>query len=270
MKATESIRTSAGEGYLNSLLRRIASYRRLTCSRGIFCRMSTLAPSTGTLHIVATPIGNLGDMTSRAIEVLRSVDCIFAEDTRTFRKLAQHFGIETRCQSYHDHNERVRAQSIVEDLKAGRSFALVSDAGTPTISDPGYHLVRACRESSIPVRAVPGACSLIAALSTTGFEIHAFTFLGFLPIKQGKKRSALEVALAEERTAVFLESPHRIEKLLLLLAELAPEREIAVCRELTKLHEETVVGTATQVRNTLAAKQAFRGEIVVVIRGSQE
>jgi len=225
--------------------------------------------NTGTLYVVATPIGNLGDMTFRAIETLRQVDCVLAEDTRTFRKLAQHFSIETDCLSYHDHNERSRATQLLKDLRLGKSFALVSDAGTPTISDPGYQLVKTCRENGIKVVSVPGACSAIAALSTTGFEIHAFLFLGFLPIKPGKRRQTLTEALTEGRTFVLLESPHRLEKTLELLEELAPERELAVCRELTKLHEESVVGTPADLRADLKKRNAFRGEIVLVIRGER-
>ena len=229
--------------------------------------MVETAINSGTLYVVATPIGNLGDMSFRAVDTLRQVDCVLAEDTRSFRKLAQHFSIETECQSYHDHNERSRASQVLSELRLGKSFALVSEAGTPTISDPGYHLVKTCRENQIPVVAIPGACSAIAALSTTGFEIHAFLFLGFLPLKPGKRRQTLTEALSEGRTFVLLESPHRLERTLELLNELAPEREIAVCRELTKIHEESVIGTAAAVLADLSKRNALRGEIVLVIRG---
>ena len=220
----------------------------------------------GVLYLVATPIGNLSDMTFRAVDTLRAVDFVLAEDTRSFRRLAQHYGIETPAESYHDHNERSKAANVIERLQDGASAALVSDAGTPLISDPGYLVVNAAHDAGVQVISIPGACSAVTALALTGFDPHRFAFEGFLPPKSGRRRSMLTAALDSNVTTIFFESPHRLLKSLAELEDLAPEREVAVCRELTKIHEECVRGTAREVHADFASRNAVLGEIVLVIR----
>jgi len=217
------------------------------------------------LYVVATPIGNLRDITFRAVETLKQVDLILCEDTRVFSKLADHYGISTRRQSFHDQNEDGLAKIFVEKLQAGASIALVSDAGTPLISDPGYPLVRLAKDNSIPVHVIPGPCAAIAALSISGFEPNSFYFAGFLPLKPGKKRKELERLLALEETVILYESPHKILNTLTLLNEIAPDREIAIARELTKIYEEVLKGTAKELLEGFNSK-APRGEMVVMLR----
>lgn len=222
---------------------------------------------SGTLTIVATPIGNLGDMSPRAVDTLRAVDHIYAEDTRTFRKLANHFEIETPCSSFHDHNESAATPTVLKRLEAGENIALLSDAGTPTISDPGYRLVKACKESGIKVTTTPGPCAAIAALSISGFEAHRFTFEGFLSPKPGKRARSLQGMLESEGATILYESPHRVLKTLQAIADLAPTRDLFIARELTKLHEECVRGSATELLHHFQKAPAIRGEFVIVIRG---
>jgi 16S rRNA (cytidine1402-2'-O)-methyltransferase len=219
----------------------------------------------GTLYLVATPIGNLGDMTPRGVETLKNVGNVFAEDTRTFAALARHFGIKTRYRSLHDHNERAMADVVVEMLQNGESAALVSEAGTPGISDPGYRVVSACRENGIRVESIPGACAAITALAISGFETDRFLFAGFLPLKPGKRKRELEELLKTTCAVILYESPHRVVKTLHTIAELAPDRQVFIGRELTKLHEEHIRGFATEVHAEAAAKPP-RGEYVIVIR----
>lgn len=220
----------------------------------------------GTLSVVATPIGNLGDMTARAADTLRNADLVLAEDTRSFRVLADRFGITVPVQSYHEHNEQRRTREIVPRIESGERIALVSEAGTPTISDPGYRLVRACREAGIEVSAVPGPCAAIAALSVSGFETDRFAFLGFLPLKHSRRVSALRYALDCGLTTIFYESPFRIVKTLEALAALEPRREIFLARELTKIYEETLRGEAQQVLQDLSSRPKIKGEFVLIIR----
>lgn len=221
----------------------------------------------GKLYLVPTPIGNLGDMTIRAIEVLNGVDLILAEDTRTTGKLLKHFEIATPQKSYHIHNEHKVVDAVTADLSLGKSIALVSDAGTPGISDPGFLLVRKVLEEGLPVEALPGATAFVPALLKSGFPTDRFCFEGFLPHKKGRKTRIEEIAL-EKRTIVLYESPHRIIKLLAQLQDqLDAERKVSVSRELTKLHEETVTGTLNEVYETLNARDVIKGEIVVVIEG---
>ncbi|CCN70707.1 16S rRNA (cytidine(1402)-2'-O)-methyltransferase [Vibrio nigripulchritudo] len=191
-----------------------------------------------TLYIVPTPIGNLGDITQRAIEVLSSVDLIAAEDTRHTGKLLSHFNISTKTYALHDHNEQQKAQVLVDKLQQGLSIALVSDAGTPLISDPGYHLVNQCRQAGVKVVPLPGACAVVTALSAAGLPSDRFSFEGFLPPKsKGRKDKFLEIAKAE-RTCIFYESPHRImDSLQDMLDILGPDREVVLARELTKTYE---------------------------------
>lgn len=229
-----------------------------------------MSNTPGTLFIVATPIGNLGDLSPRAVATLRDVALILCEDTRHFSKLAAHYDIHTKVQSYHDHNEREIAERIVKQIEGGTTVALVSDAGTPLISDPGYRLVSLARTKGVAVKVIPGACAAIAALSICGFEIERFVFQGFVPQKPGKRQKLLREMLASELAQVFYESPYRIAKTFADLVELEPDREVFVARELTKLHEESFFGTAADYLAFLQSKDAIKGEFVVVLRGNRE
>lgn len=225
---------------------------------------------SGTLYIVATPIGNLGDISDRACKVLGAVDVIAAEDTRHSRPLLDHFGIDTRMLAYHDHNEERQAGVILERLQQGESVALISDAGTPLINDPGYHLVRQARQAGIDVVPVPGPSATIAALSAAGLPTDRFVFEGFLPAKQKARQSGLQAFLHETRTVVVLESCHRIEAMLADIVEiLGPEREIVVARELTKTFEQFHMGRADAVLEWLREDANHqKGEFVVMIAGA--
>ncbi len=220
------------------------------------------------LYIVPTPIGNLQDITLRALDVLKQVDLIACEDTRTSGKLLSHYGITTRRISYHDHNERTRTPHLIARMKAGASIALISDAGTPGISDPGFYLVRECHRHDIVVVPLPGPSAVLPALVASGIPSERFVFEGFLPPKKGRKTRLQEIA-AETRTVVFYESPHRILKTLAELEEICgPERPIAVARELTKKFEEVERGSIGAVRQTLMTRTKQKGEFVVVIGGA--
>ena len=221
---------------------------------------------TNALYIVSTPIGNLGDISFRAVETLKTVDLILAEDTRHFKRLADHYQIVTRVESYHDHSERGRAPGLVEKLLEGLNIALVSDAGTPLVSDPGYHLVKLAKEKEVQVVPIPGASSILAALVVSGFESDSFYFGGFLAPKDGKRRSTITQAWEAETTAIFLESPHRILKSLKAISEECEGAEVCVARELTKLHEEVLNGPASEIFAELARRPKIRGEIVLVLR----
>ena len=190
----------------------------------------------GTLYIVATPIGNLEDITYRAVRVLGEVDRIACEDTRQTRKLLERYGIATPMVSYHEHNERSRSEELLAELRAGKNIALVSDAGTPLISDPGYRLVESAREQGIAVSPVPGPAALVAGLSASGLATDAFVFLGFLPPKQGQRRKILESWKSAGATLVFYEAPHRIVETLQDIQETLGSRTVVVARELTKIH----------------------------------
>ena len=218
--------------------------------------------------MVATPIGNLEDLTMRALRILKEVDLIAAEDTRHSRKLLHHYGVATPLTSCYDHNELAKSERILELLHQGRSVALISDAGTPAISDPGFQLVRRCREEGLPVAAVPGPSAAVAALSIAGLPVDRFIFEGFLPARAAARAAALRRLADEERTTVFYEAPHRLLKTLrAVVEELGPERHLAVARELTKLHEELFRGTAAE---TLAHFDAapVKGEIVLLVAPS--
>jgi 16S rRNA (cytidine1402-2'-O)-methyltransferase len=223
--------------------------------------------STGTLFIVATPIGNLQDMTPRALEVLANVGLIAAEDTRHSGRLLQHFGISTSTTACHDHNERDKSARLVERMLAGEDMALISDAGTPLISDPGYHLVRAAREAGVRVCPVPGPCALIAALSAAGLASDRFAFEGFLPAKASGRRQRLQALAGETRTWMLYEAPHRLlECLEDMLDILGPERQVVLARELTKTFE-TIRGApiAELVEWVRADSDQQRGECVLVV-----
>lgn len=224
----------------------------------------------GILYIVATPIGNLGDMTPRAVETLQQVELIAAEDTRHSSKLLHHFGITTRCQAYHEHNERELAPRLVERMLRGESIALVSDAGTPLVSDPGYHLVRESRIAGIAVVPVPGPSAMIAALSASGLPSDRFSFEGFLPAKSAARRQCLQALVDESRTLIFYESTHRIESSLADMAEVFGEQRYAVvARELTKRFE-TIHGDALSELITWMAndEDQRKGEFVVMVQGA--
>lgn len=228
--------------------------------------------SAGTLHVVATPIGNLGDLSARARDVLGSVDLIAAEDTRHTRQLLQSCGIDTPLTSLHEHNEARKSEELIARLAAGESIALVSDAGTPLISDPGFDLVAAARARGIAIVAVPGPCAAIAALSIAGLPSDRFTFEGFLPAKSAARRTQLERLAHEPRTMIFYEAPHRVAETLNDMARvLGGARPARVSRELTKRFETTYAGTLEHL-SALGGRDAdmSRGEIVIVVGGSTE
>ncbi|MGC1471797.1 MAG: 16S rRNA (cytidine(1402)-2'-O)-methyltransferase [Psychroserpens sp.] len=220
------------------------------------------------LYIVPTPIGNLKDMTFRAVEVLNEVDLILAEDTRISGKLLKHYDIGTQMQSHHMHNEHRMVEQLVQKLKNGLSIALISDAGTPAISDPGFLLTRACVENNVEVDCLPGATAFVPALVNSGLPNDKFVFEGFLPVKKGRQTRLLVLA-EETRTIVFYESPHKLIKTLTHFCEyFGEDRPVSVSRELTKLYEETIRGTAKEVLDHYTDKPA-KGEIVIVVGGSK-
>lgn len=218
------------------------------------------------LYIVPTPIGNLQDITFRALEVLKSVDVILAEDTRTSGKLLGHFHITTSLQSYHMHNEHKVLDALIGKLQSGVKMALITDAGTPGISDPGFLLVRACVENGIEVETLPGATAFVPALVNSGLPADKFVFEGFLPVKKGRQ-TRLKFLTSESRTIIFYESPHKIAKTLYDLSEyLGKDRKASVSRELTKIYEETRRGTLEELAQHFG-KGTIKGELVVVIEG---
>lgn len=222
--------------------------------------------ATGKLYLVATPIGNLGDFTFRAVEVLKAADKILAEDTRTTSVLLKHYGIETRLESFHQHNEHGKLSGIIKELESGAVIAQVSDAGTPGISDPGFLLARAALEAGISLEVLPGATAFIPALLKSGFALHRFVFEGFLPLKKGRQTRLNEMA-SENRTTVFYESPHKLLKTLTQLREICgPQRRISVSREITKKFEETLTGSLDELVKHFT-EHAPRGEFVVVLEG---
>ena len=221
------------------------------------------------LYLVPTPIGNLKDITLRALEVLRSVDVILAEDTRTTGKLLKHLEINRPLQSYHIFNEHKAVEKLVERMRRGEVLALVSDAGTPGISDPGFLLVRAAKDAGLEVNCLPGATAFVPALVNSGLPNDRFTFEGFLPHKKGRK-TRIESLLEESRTMIFYESPHRLMKTLEQFAEaFGPDRMASVSRELTKIYEENVRGTLQELV-TYYQEHPIKGEIVLVVQGRQK
>ncbi len=217
------------------------------------------------LYLVATPIGNLEDITYRAVRILGEVDLIACEDTRQTRKLLDHYSIGKPTISYHEHNEAERTADLIARLRDGAVIALVSDAGMPLISDPGYRLVRAAIESGIPVHPVPGPSAAIAALSASGLPTDSFRFCGFPPAKSGQRLKAFELLAEDPTTLVFYEAPHRILETLEVVEQTMYARPVVVARELTKIHEEFLRGTAAEVRAQLAARDAVKGEITLLI-----
>jgi 16S rRNA (cytidine1402-2'-O)-methyltransferase len=223
--------------------------------------------SSGTLFLVGTPIGNLGDMTDRARETLGAVDFVAAEDTRRTGTLLKRFGIRARMVSLHDANERERTPEVLDALRSGQDVALVSDAGMPGVSDPGFRLVRACVEGGVDVRVVPGPSAVVSALVVSGLPADRFVYEGFLPRRAGDRRRRLEELATEPRTIVLFESPRRVGAVLGDAAQILGDRRVAVARELTKLHEEVIRGTLSEV---LPLVEDLKGEVVVVLEGRRD
>lgn len=220
----------------------------------------------GTLYLCATPIGNLEDMSFRCVRVLKEADLIAAEDTRTSRKLLSHFGIKTPMTSYHEYNKTAKGRKLVERLRQGEDIALITDAGTPGISDPGEELVAMCQEASVPVTAVPGAAACVTALTLSGLPSRRFAFEAFLPYDKKERREVLEELKRETRTIVLYEAPHRLVKTLQVLFDTLGERQIRICKELTKRHE-TIFAAALSEALAYYGAQEPRGEYVLVIEG---
>jgi 16S rRNA (cytidine1402-2'-O)-methyltransferase len=232
--------------------------------------MTTLASGSGILYVVATPIGNLGDMVPRAVETLQTVTLIAAEDTRHSSRLLSHFDIKTPCIAYHDHSDNSRVDQLVNRILAGDSIALISDAGTPLVSDPGYRLVRSARQAGVQVVPIPGACAMIAALSAAGLPSDRFAFEGFLPAKQVARCSQLQALAADPRTLIFYEAPHRIlETLQDMVQVFGGEREVVIAREITKTFE-TIKGDKVEALAEWVAADSNqqRGEIVLLVHGA--
>jgi 16S rRNA (cytidine1402-2'-O)-methyltransferase len=219
----------------------------------------------GTLYLVATPIGNLEDITHRAVRVLKEADLIACEDTRRTRTLLEHYGIRSPMVSYHEHNETKRAGEILGRLLEGKRVALVSDAGTPLVSDPGYRLVRTAAEHGVPIQVLPGPSALLAALAASGLPTDQFHFAGFLPAKTGQRRKILEKLKSEEATLVFYEAPHRILAALEDIESVLGPRSVVLAREMTKLHEEFLRGTPAELRRALQTRPSIKGEITLVV-----
>jgi 16S rRNA (cytidine1402-2'-O)-methyltransferase len=224
--------------------------------------------SPGKLHVVATPLGNLEDITLRAVRVLREVSLIACEDTRRTATLLRAHGITTSVTSYFEHNERWKGEKILDALRAGRDVALVSDAGTPGVSDPGYRLVRDARAAGIPVIPVPGPSAAVAALSVSGLPTDRFLFVGFLPAKAGARRKALEELARVRETIVFYESPVRVVAAMADMVEVLGDRDAFLCREATKMHEEYIRAPLSELRDTLSARSSIKGEVVLVVSGA--
>lgn len=219
------------------------------------------------LYLVATPIGNLGDITLRALETLAACDVIYCEDTRVSVRLLERYGIKRPLKALHDHNESDLAPQLVKEIEAGRALVLVSDSGTPLISDPGYKLVKACAEAGVAITALPGASAVLTGLQLSGHATDAFRFIGFLPSADGERRTVLDDALAAVETTVAYDSPHRLRDTLQTIADLDGTRPVAMARELTKLHEEVLRGTAAEVLAALSSRENIKGECVVIIAG---
>jgi 16S rRNA (cytidine1402-2'-O)-methyltransferase len=222
----------------------------------------------GVLYVVATPIGNLDDISLRALRVLKEVELIAAEDTRHTRILLDRYDIRTALISYHEHNEKTQAPRLVERMNRGESIALVSDAGTPAISDPGYRLVLDAINSGIVVTPIPGPSAIIAALSASGLPTDRFVFEGFMPAKKGERESRLEALREESRTIIFYEAPHRLKECLAAIGRILGNRDVVIARELSKLHEEFLRGTIDEIAEQLAARE-IKGEVTVIVRAGR-
>lgn len=225
------------------------------------------AEAEGILYVVATPIGNLDDITFRAVKILESVDFIAAEDTRNTSRLLSHLGISSRLVSCHDHNENIRADFIIDEIRSGKNVALVSDAGTPLVSDPGYRVVEAAASKGIRIVPVPGASSVLAALSASGLPVDKFLFMGFPPRQKGKRRSFLEEASRLSFTTIYFESPHRILDFLKDAMEVLGDRNAVLAREITKTYEEFIRGKISDLMESLLDMESIRGEFVLIVEG---
>src|ERR1700741_3177447 len=233
-------------------------------------KFSPLDPGPA-LYLVATPIGNLEDITLRALRVLKGVDLIACEDTRQTQKLLNHYGIATRCVSYHEHNEMTKAAELVVDLEGGAKIALVTDAGMPGISDPGFRLIALAIRHQVPVIPIPGACAFLAALVASGLPTDSFRFSGFLPAKRGECRTLLENIRTSPRTQVFYEAPHRtLETLEDIVEVLGPDRHVVIAREVTKVHEEFLRGRSAEILETLKSRGEVKGEITLLIAKAEQ
>ena len=232
--------------------------------------MKAQEQSGGVLYLVATPIGNLEDITLRALRILKEADAIACEDTRQTQKLLNHYGVTTRTVSYHEHNEMTRAAELVVELEEGARVALVSDAGMPGISDPGYRLVSLAIRHGIPVVPIPGASAFVAALAASGLPTDSFRFGGFLPPKRGARRKELEQFRDSPRTQIYYEAPHRLLETLADLVEvMGPERQVVIAREVTKLHEEFLRGHAGDLLKQLGERE-IKGEITLLVRAAED
>src|SRR5208282_2125258 len=231
---------------------------------------SALGPGPA-LYLVGTPIGNLEDITLRALRVLKEVDVIACEDTRQTQKLLNHYAIATRTTSYHEHNELTKSAELVKEMQEGASVALVTDAGMPGISDPGYRLISLAIRHHVPVVPIPGASAFLAALVASGLPTDSFRFSGFLPAKRGERRAALEAIRTSPRTQVFYEAPHRIVEALADVVEvLGKDRHVVIAREVTKLHEEFMRGRAGEILEELKSRDGVKGEITLLIGKAEE
>jgi len=231
----------------------------------------TALPPGPTLYLVATPIGNLEDITLRALRVLKEVNLIACEDTRQTQKLLNHYGISTRTISYHEHNEMTRAAELIVDLEQGTRIAMVTDAGMPGISDPGFRLITLAIRHHVPVIPIPGATAFLAALVASGLPTDSFRFSGFLPPKAGQRRALFESIQESPRTQVFYEAPHRLLDALKDVVEvLGADRHVVVAREVTKLHEEFLRGRASEILDTLKSRAEIKGEITLIIGKAEE
>ena len=244
---------------------------KLPDSSAIHLPDKSIQVSAPSLYIVATPIGNLEDITLRAVRILKEVDVIACEDTRQTQKLLNHYGITTRTTSYHEHNEITRSAELVKDIQEGASVALVTDAGMPGISDPGYRLITLAIRHHVPVVPIPGASAFLSALVASGLPTDSFRFNGFLPAKHGERRAALEAIKTSPRTQVFYEAPHRIVEALSDVVEiLGSARHVVIAREVTKLHEEFLRGRAGEILETLGARDGVKGEITLLVGKAEE
>jgi len=223
---------------------------------------------TGKVYIVSTPIGNLEDFTLRALRILKEVDLIACEDTRVTKKLLSHYQIQKPLTSYHEHNEKEKAEELVALLESGKNIALVSDAGTPGVSDPGYRLVKLASEKGIEIIPVPGPSAAIAALSVSGLSTSSFAFFGFLPKSDKKMKDLLEDIIEYSQTLIFYESPNRVLKTLSNILATLGDRQVSVSRELTKMFEETLRGTVSKVIGALEGRKSIKGEFTIVVEGN--